>query len=48
MPTARSVTATSPSFAIDRGARQMTWKDGTYSIVMAFYENGGRGVLEIG
>jgi hypothetical protein len=26
----------------------MTWKDGQYHIVMAFYEGGGRGVLEIG
>ncbi|TDB39025.1 MAG: hypothetical protein D9V44_04995 [Actinobacteria bacterium] len=37
-----------PEFAINRDVRQMTWKDGNYSIVMAFYEGGGRGVLEIG
>lgn len=37
-----------PEFTIDRDSRMMTWKDGTYSIVMAFYEGGGRGVLEIG
>ncbi|MBN2848971.1 MAG: hypothetical protein JXP72_11075, partial [Coriobacteriia bacterium] len=37
-----------PEFAIDRGARMLTWTDGKYSIVMAFYEGGGRGVLEIG
>jgi len=37
-----------PEFAIDRDARQMTWKDGTYAVIMAFYEGGNRGVLEIG
>jgi len=37
-----------PEFTIDRDARQMTWKDGQYNVVMAFYEGGGRGVLEIG
>ena len=40
--------ADKPEFAIDRDARQLTWKDGTYSITIAFYEGGGRGVLEIG
>ena len=37
-----------PEFTIDRDARQMTWKDGQYHIAIAFYEGGGRGVLEIG
>ena len=37
-----------PEFTIDRDARQMTWKDGKYSVTIAFYEGGGRGVLEIG
>lgn len=35
-------------FVIDEATRQMTWRDGEYSVVMAFYEGGGRGVLEIG
>lgn len=37
-----------PEFAIDRDARQMTWADGEYHVTLAFYEGGGRGVLEIG
>jgi hypothetical protein len=37
-----------PEFAIDRELRQMTWKDGKYSVIIAFYEGGGRGVLELG
>ena len=37
-----------PEFTINRDARMLTWTDGKYSIVMAFYEGGGRGVLEIG
>ena len=43
-----SIYSEKPEFAIDRASRQMTWKDGEYSVVMAFYEGGGRGVLEIG
>jgi hypothetical protein len=35
-------------FAIDRASRQVTWKDGKYSVTLAFYEGGNRGVLEIG
>ncbi len=37
-----------PEFAIDTASRMITWTDGKYHIVMAFYEGGGRGVLEIG
>lgn len=37
-----------PEFTVDPASRQMTWKDGEYNIVMAFYEGGNRGVLEIG
>lgn len=37
-----------PEFAIDRTTRQMTWVDGEYHVTLAFYEGGGRGVLEIG
>ncbi|MHB1137078.1 MAG: hypothetical protein ACYCXR_08675 [Coriobacteriia bacterium] len=35
-------------FAIDRDTRMITWTDGKYHVVLAFYEGGGRGVLEIG
>jgi hypothetical protein len=37
-----------PEFALDTDARMITWTDGKYHIVIAFYEGGGRGVLEIG
>ncbi len=37
-----------PEFTLTRDARMMTWKDGIYSITIAFYQGGGRGVLEIG
>jgi|GEM_PF-5686499 len=37
-----------PEFAIDRDARMLSWTDGKYGIGIAFYEGGGRGVLEIG
>ena len=40
--------ADKPEFTIDRESRMMTWKDGRYSVTIAFYEGGGRGVLEIG
>lgn len=37
-----------PEFEINRDARQITWKDAEYSVTMAFYEGGRRGVLQIG
>ena len=37
-----------PDFAVDRDTRMITWTDGTYSVTLAFYEAGNRGVLEIG
>ncbi|MGB4593429.1 MAG: hypothetical protein WBI63_06605 [Coriobacteriia bacterium] len=37
-----------PEFAIDSASRTITWTDGKYSVTLAFYEGGGRGVLEIG
>ena len=35
-------------FTVDRDARRITWVDGRYHVILAFYEHGGRGVLEIG
>jgi hypothetical protein len=35
-------------FEIDRSNRMITWTDGKYQVLFAFYEGGGRGVLEIG
>lgn len=35
-------------FTVDRDGRQITWTDGTYSVTLAFYESGGRGVLQLG
>lgn len=35
-------------FTVDRDARRITWVDGRYHVNLAFYEGGGRGVLEIG
>jgi len=37
-----------PEFAIDRATRQITWTDDRYQVTLAFYEGGGRGVLELG
>ena len=37
-----------PEFTVDPDARRITWVDGTYAVTFAFYEGGGRGVLEIG
>lgn len=37
-----------PEFTIDRDTRTITWTDGEYQITLVFYEDGGRGVLEIG
>lgn len=37
-----------PEFAVDTASRMITWTDGQYSVTIAFYEGGGRGVLELG
>lgn len=37
-----------PEFAIDRDNRVISWTDGKYQLLLAFYEGGNRGVLEIG
>lgn len=37
-----------PEFSIDRETRMISWTDGKYQVLLAFYEAGSRGVLEIG
>lgn len=37
-----------PEFAVDTASRMITWTDGKYHVTLAFYESGGRGVLELG
>lgn len=37
-----------PEFSIDRDTRMISWTDGKYQVLLAFYEAGNRGVLEIG
>ncbi len=37
-----------PGFAVNRESRQITWNDAKYRVIIAFYEDGTRGVLELG